>query len=94
MSVTVTAADSTGATASDTFDIVVANANDAPELAAPIGKLVVDEDAPLDFTVPAGTFRDIDAGDEVKYLAALDKGAPLPAWLRFDGATGRFTGTP
>ena len=74
LSVTVTAADSTGATASDTFDIVVANANDAPELAAPIGKLVVDEDAPLDFTVPAGTFRDIDAGDEVKYLADAGQG--------------------
>ena len=94
LSVTVTAADATGATASDTFDVSVANTNDGPQLVAPIGKLVVDEDTPLDFTVPAGTFRDVDAGDEVAYIATLDKGAALPAWLRFDGSTGRFTGTP
>jgi Ca2+-binding RTX toxin-like protein len=94
LSVTVTARDGTGAAASDTFDVVVANTNDAPELATPIGTLVVDEDAALDFTVPTGTFRDVDAGDAVRYIATLDKGAALPAWLRFDGATGRFTGTP
>ena len=94
LSVTVTAADATGATASDTFDISVANTNDGPQLVAPIGNLAVDEDSPLDFTVPAGTFRDVDAGDELEYIATLDKGAALPAWLRFDGSTGRFTGTP
>jgi Ca2+-binding RTX toxin-like protein len=94
LSVTVTAADSTGATASDTFDIAVANTNDGPELMAPIGSVAVDEDTALDFAVPAGTFRDVDAGDQIKYIATLDKGAALPAWLRFDGATGRFSGTP
>ena len=94
LSVTVTATDGSGAAASDTFDIVVANTNDAPRLMTAVGKLTVDEDAPLDFTVPAGTFRDVDAGDKIRYLATLDRGAALPAWLRFDGATGRFTGTP
>jgi hypothetical protein len=67
---------------------------DGPALVAPIGKLVVDEDAALDFTVPRGTFRDVDASDELKYIATLDKGAALPAWLRVDGSTGRFPGTP
>ncbi|HTO50864.1 MAG TPA: putative Ig domain-containing protein [Burkholderiales bacterium] len=94
VSVTVTATDTSGATASDTFDLVVANTNDAPVLMTSVGTLSVDEDAPFDFTVPAGTFRDVDAGDQIKFLATLDKGAALPAWLRFDGATGRFTGTP
>ena len=94
LSVTVTAADSTGATASDTFDISVANTNDGPELVTPIGKLVVDEDSPLDFTVPAGTFRDVDRSDSLEYIATLEKGAALPGWLRFDGSTGRFTGRP
>jgi hypothetical protein len=94
VSVTVTAASSGGQSVSDTFDIVVANTNDAPVLVQPVGSRTVSEDAPFVFAVPAGTFLDIDAGDAIQYFATLDKGAPLPGWLKFDAATGRFSGTP
>jgi Ca2+-binding RTX toxin-like protein len=94
VSVTVTAADPGGATVSDTFDVFVENTNDAPALDLPIGARTATEDAPFEFAVPAGTFRDIDAGDVIQYFATLDKGAALPSWLAFDGATGRFSGTP
>jgi Ca2+-binding RTX toxin-like protein len=94
VSVTVTAADPGGATVSDTFDVFVENTNDAPALDLPIGARTATEDAPFELAVPAGTFRDIDAGDVIQYFATLDKGAALPSWLAFDGATGRFSGTP
>jgi Ca2+-binding RTX toxin-like protein len=93
-SVTVTATDPGGASVSDTFDIVVENVNDAPTLVQPIGSRTATEDALFEFTVPAGTFRDVDAGDVIQYFATLDKGAALPAWLKFDAGTGRFSGTP
>jgi Ca2+-binding RTX toxin-like protein len=94
ISVTVTAADPGGARTADTFDLVVANTNDAPELVAPVGAHAVLEDAPFQFDVPASTFRDVDAGDAIRYFATLDTGAALPGWLALDGATGRFSGTP
>ncbi len=34
------------------------------------------------------------AGSQVTYTARLANGSPLPAWLRFDGQTGRLEGTP
>lgn len=93
-SVTVTARDPGGARTADTFDLVVENTNDAPVLAAPIGARAATEDTPFRFDVPAGTFLDVDAGDVIRYFATLDRGAALPDWLAFDGATGRFAGTP
>ncbi len=94
VSVMVTAADPGGARVSDTFDVIVENTNDAPVLDAAIGSRTATEDALFDFLLPAGTFRDVDAGDVIQYFATLDKGAALPGWLKFDGATGRFSGTP
>ena len=46
------------------------------------------------FTVPAGSFADIDAGDTLSYSATLADGGALPAWLSFDAATQTFSGTP
>ncbi|MBA3606867.1 MAG: tandem-95 repeat protein, partial [Acidimicrobiia bacterium] len=47
------------------------------------------EDALFTYTVPAGAFADVDAGDSL----ALTTSA-LPAWLAFDPATRTFSGTP
>jgi hypothetical protein len=48
--------------------------------------------------MPANVFSDVDSGDVLTLSAsALDvNGNPvtLPAWLKFDAATGSFSGTP
>lgn len=45
------------------------------------------------YTVPAGSFFDAD-GNPLSYAATLASGGALPAWLSFDAATRRFSGTP
>jgi hypothetical protein len=45
------------------------------------------------FQLPAGVFADPDKGDTLVYSATLSNGAALPSWLKFDAATGTFSGT-
>ena len=90
----ITATDGAGLQAHGDFALTVANTNDAPTLARPLADQVATQDQPLAFTLPAGSFTDIDAGDALRYAATLASGAALPAWLGFDAATGRFSGTP
>ncbi|MBX9700562.1 MAG: putative Ig domain-containing protein [Acetobacteraceae bacterium] len=49
--------------------------------------------APLVLDIAPGAFADAD-GDTLIFTASLANGAPLPAWLSFDAATLRLTGTP
>ena len=83
-----------GAFASTTFSITVQNTNDAPEVGTPLSDLRALEDSTFSFTLPAGSFRDVDIGDELAYTATLANGDPLPDWLSFDAQTGTFSGTP
>ena len=77
--------------ASDVFRLTIDPVNDAPVLAlAPIDRTGT-EDTSLSFTLPAGTFTDVD-GDALTLSATLTNGDPLPAWLAF--ASGTFSGTP
>ncbi|NTV15604.1 MAG: hypothetical protein HGA96_17030, partial [Desulfobulbaceae bacterium] len=46
------------------------------------------------FNIPSGMFRHTDSNARLKYDASLVGGGPLPLWLIFDPATGRFTGVP
>ncbi len=48
----------------------------------------------LDFPLPEDLFQSNAADTELRYSAALDTGAPLPAWLTFDPETGVFSGKP
>ena len=64
-----------------------------PELAAALADQTSAEDAAWSFTVPAGTFVDVD-GDTLSYAATLAGGDPLPGWLSFDTTTQTFSGTP
>ncbi|MGZ8367018.1 MAG: putative Ig domain-containing protein, partial [Nitrospira sp.] len=74
----------------------VQNVNDAPI----VGNALVDqsgaEDSPFTFTMPSGTFADVDAmhGDHLTYHAMLADGSPLPSWLSFNPTTRTFAGTP
>ena len=92
-SVTITATDLSGATASDTFDLTVDNVNDAPVVTVAIADQTTDEDAPFSLDV-SGNFADADLGDALTYTATLVNGDPLPSWLSFNSATGEFSGTP
>jgi len=94
LSLKVTATDTSGASVSDDFDITVENMNDAPFIVNPIVNQTATEDAVFNFTVPANTFNDVDAGDTLTFSAKLSDGTALPFWLTFDAATQTFSGTP
>jgi hypothetical protein len=92
--VTVTATDTGGLSAADTFTLEVLNVNDAPRVATPLADQLGNQNALFGFQVPRGTFGDVDAGDSLKLSAALAGGGAIPAWLAFDPVTGFFNGTP
>jgi hypothetical protein len=93
-SFTYRAFDGTASSDEITVQIDVAPVNDAPVLANAIADQNATEDAPFSFAVPADTFADVDAADALALTATLAGGGPLPAWLSFDQATGKFSGTP
>jgi VCBS repeat-containing protein len=74
--------------------VSVTGANDAPTLAAPLADQGATAGQAFAFALPAGTFADVDANDSLTFMAALASEQPLPDWLAFDPATGRFSGTP
>ncbi|PXF29263.1 hypothetical protein WH50_21755, partial [Pokkaliibacter plantistimulans] len=93
LSIKVTATDGSNASVSSSFSLTVANTNDAPT-AGVISAQSATEDSAFRFTIPAGTFSDVDAGDSLTYTATLADGSTLPSWLSFDASTGTFSGTP
>lgn len=93
ISVTVTASDGKGGSVADTFNLVVTNTNDAPNIANPIPDQTAAEDAPFSFQFATNSFADVD-GNSLTYSARLADGSALPAWLGFDAATRTFSGTP
>jgi VCBS repeat-containing protein len=106
LEVRVTATDSGGLQAQDTFVLAVAEPSAGPDTAPYVSHAVADqsavEDAPFSFEVPADTFGDADdifstaEGDHSCLLwnASQVDGSPLPAWLKFYAASRTFAGTP
>ena len=94
IAVRVTATDVAGASATQDFQVTVANSNDGPVASAVIADQAATEDAGFTFAVPANSFTDIDVGDHLTYTATLADGSALPSWLSFDPATQTFSGTP
>jgi VCBS repeat-containing protein len=94
LSIEVIANDGNGGTITDTFNIVVANTNDAPTVANAIPNQNATEDAAFNFQFAGNTFSDEDVGNTLTYTAQLAGGGALPAWLSFDAATRTFSGTP
>ena len=94
LAIRVTATDSGGLTASDSFSLRVAHTNHAPTVVTPIGTQTATEKSAFNFAFPADTFADRDQGDSLKFDATLADGTPLPAWLRFDKGNRSFGGTP
>ncbi|PKO30098.1 MAG: hypothetical protein CVU34_20215, partial [Betaproteobacteria bacterium HGW-Betaproteobacteria-7] len=94
LSIDVIANDGNGGTVTDTFNVVVANTNDAPTVANPIPDQNATEDAAFNYQFAANSFADVDVGDTLSYSAQLAGGGALPAWLSFDPVTRTFSGTP
>lgn len=92
--VAVTATDTGGLNASDTFTLTVTNTNDAPVLSQPLADLTTTERQAFSLVVPGNTFTDVDAADTLTYTATLATGGALPSWLVFDPLTSTFSGTP
>jgi hypothetical protein len=90
----IVATDTAGAKAEDIFQLTVQNVNDAPTLQQAISDQSLYANTALNFTLPTGTFSDIDAGDVLTYTATLANGNALPSWLTFNANTLTFSGTP
>ena len=94
LSVKVTATDAAGAAAFDTFDVAVANTNDAPTVISALPDQGAAAGSAFSFTIPPDTFADVDVGDTLTLAATRTDGVALPAWLAYDPATRAFSGTP
>lgn len=90
-SIAVTAADSSGLSASETFVVTVPAA--PPVLAVQTPTQSWAEGSAVTFALPSGTFAD-PQGQALSYRATLASGAALPSWLSFNTSTGVFSGTP
>ncbi|MCR6500386.1 putative Ig domain-containing protein [Shinella sp. CPCC 101442] len=94
LAVRMIAADTGGRTAQTTFNLTVANVNDAPQIAAVIPAQKATEDKAYTYSVPSTVFVDPDKADTLTYSAKLASGSALPGWLKFNPATRTFSGTP
>ncbi len=74
--------------------LAVSGVNDAPTVGGTVSGQSATKDAVFSFTVPAGTFVDVDSGDTLTLNATLADGSPLPGWLAFNPSTRTFSGTP
>ena len=90
LSVKVTATDTSGLSASETFSVLTPAA--APMLTAQTAAQTWMLGQAVNFTLASNTFAD-PQGETLTYSATLSNGAALPSWLSFNAATGTFTGT-
>jgi Ca2+-binding RTX toxin-like protein len=94
VSVAVTATDLAGEFVTATFEINVANTNDAPVALLTLAPQAAVEQQPFTYTLPTGVFADIDAGDSLSYTLTQADGSALPAWLTFNDTDMTVSGTP
>lgn len=94
IAVKVTVVDTSGASTSDTFNIVVDASNHPPVVNGSVADQVAYPANAFSLVLASDTFTDQDPGDVLVYSATLANDSPLPAWLNFDPATRTFSGTP
>jgi hypothetical protein len=68
--------------------------NRPPVVVNPIVSQNITLGTAFNFTFPANTFSDPDAGSTLTYAATLTDSNTLPTWLTFDANTRTFSGTP
>ncbi|MEQ8241401.1 MAG: tandem-95 repeat protein, partial [Cyclobacteriaceae bacterium] len=84
---TVRANDGNGGTITASYQLPVANVNDAPELVAALGSITAFQEDNWVFNFPTSNFRDVDAGDVLTY--SFDK---FPDWATVSGT--QLSGMP
>ena len=90
LALTVTATDTSGLSASETFQAVVPAA--APTLLHQTAAQTWTEGQPISFALAGNTFAD-PQGEALSDVATLASGLALPSWLTFNSATATFSGT-
>ncbi|HNB42630.1 MAG TPA: VCBS domain-containing protein, partial [Burkholderiaceae bacterium] len=93
--VRVTANDGSGGTVTGTFDLTVANTNDAPTVLHPVADQTYSGSGTFSTTL-SDVFADADVayGDHIAYSVTLSDGLPLPDWLTFNAVSGVLSGNP
>ena len=89
LSITVTATDSSGLSAAETFSAAVIS---PPNVASQTGTQVWKTGSAVSFALPANTFTE-PQGEALHYSATLANGSALPGWLTFNAGTQTFSGT-
>jgi VCBS repeat-containing protein len=89
-----TVSDGAGGSATGKATVTITGTNDAPTAQGTIAAETAREGDAFTRKVPADLFADIDTSDKLTLSADLTSGAALPGWLKFDTATGTFSGTP
>ena len=89
LTITITATDTSGLFASDTFSATIIG---TPAVTDQTANQTWQAGQPISLTLPANTFTD-PQGETLSYTAALSNGQRLPSWLTFNPATETFTGT-
>ena len=93
VSIKVTATDTAGASVFETFDVSVANTNDAPVLSNAIAGQTATTGSLFAFQFAANTFTDGDMGDTLGYSAQSANGSPLPSATCSSNACGGSLGS-
>jgi Ca2+-binding RTX toxin-like protein len=95
-SVKITATDTGGLSASQTFALSVSNVNDAPTAGTQIADQSGTQGQAFSFAIPTNAFSDPDTayGDTLSYSVTKADGTALPSWLTFNASTRTFQGTP
>lgn len=84
--IALSATDGSGAKTTDMFALTIADANVAPQIAAPLANLDAIRGVEATFVLPNGAFTDPD-GDTLEITASLANGDPLPSWITFQNGT-------
>ena len=86
------------ASSASSLTVNITGTNDAPVFATAIATQAAREGQSFAFTVPVGTFTDVDTATVLSYTAKAADSAgnlvTLPSWLKFNAATRTFSGTP
>jgi VCBS repeat-containing protein len=88
ITMTIVATDTAGLSTTTTQILLINPINDAPVVTTLLTDESSAEDSAVSFTLPAGSFTDVDNA-ALSYTTSA-----LPSWLSFDAATRSFTGTP
>jgi VCBS repeat-containing protein len=98
----ITLNDQNGSVITKTIAVTITGTNDAPTVTTLLADITATENSAFNynFTIPTGTFADVDNGDSLTYTTTLVDGSgnaiATPSWLAFTSNSGtwNFRGTP